>query len=126
LCVPNPARPDHLYGAIEPTEAEAEVIGCYIDFRRSYYRESWAARMLERPFDVDDSTNTVVLLKTERGWQYRRASFRHGPWPFWDDPKQAEFPPTRAGLLALLNHLNFDTTQWRRWKTDHQEMTLSE
>lgn len=106
---------------LEPSEIEAEIIGSYIDYRRASYREHWQRQMLKRPFDIDDGTNTVVLAKTAHGWKYRRLSHQFGLWPFhWANPeKQAEFPPTAVGLVALLDHINHDGARWTTWKTEH-------
>lgn len=107
---------------IEPTEEQARIIGCFIDYRRSYYRSHWAARMLERPFDIDDTTNTVILACLSDGWRYRRESHRDGElWPYYNDPRRADYPPTTAGLIALLDHIN-DHSVWRQWKTDHPDV----
>lgn len=118
LCVPEPGRPDQLWGATEPSENEALIIAWFIDFRRSYYNERWQQKMLERPFDIDSSTNTVILIRTEGGWQYRRATFETGPWPYWNDERRSEFPPTADGLLSLLDHIEF-TSRWPNWKAAH-------
>lgn len=121
LVVPRPDDPLLLDGELlEPTEIEAEIIGSFIDYRRSYYREGYAAEKLERAFDVDGTTNTVILAKNVQGWRYRRASYQHGLWPLWNNPeKQAEFPPTRAGLAALLDHINNLGRSWSEWKAEH-------
>ena len=117
LCVPHPGEEQHpLWQSIEPTEQEARVIGSYIDFRRSYYREHWAAKMLEQPFDTDSGTNTVILIKTDRGWKYRRASYTRGAllYPHYGDPEEANYPPNIRGLLELLRFINQYGT-WNEW-----------
>lgn len=94
--------------AVWPTEAEAEVAGSLIGYRRTWYNDRWQAEMLQRPLDVDSGTNTVVLMKREDGWSYRRATFRGGPptWPSPLNPKKcALYPPTKAGLIALATHI---------------------
>lgn len=89
-----------------PTDDEAEIIGSYIDYRRDYYRESHQRKMLARALDVDGSTNTVILAKTEAGWRYRCASWTSGGlWPYLDNAdQQANYPPTRAGLIEIIRH----------------------
>ena len=122
LAVPRGDRPD-LYGAVWPDEAEAEVIGSYVDYRRSHYRDRYAKEMLERPLDVDATTNTVILLKTESGWRYRLDSWRHGAWPFFNDPdEQAKYPPTKAGLIALIHRINDLGTSFAEWAAEHSEI----
>lgn len=119
LCVPDPADPSNLWGVIEPTDAEAAIIGSFIDCRRAWYSEQYQRRMLEQVFDVDSGTNTVVLAKTEQGWKYRRMTHQDGLWPHWNDPeRQAEFPPSPAGLDALIDHLAWGGL-WSTWKAEH-------
>ena len=123
LSVPRGDRPD-LYGAVWPDESEAEVIGSYIDYRRSYYREGYAKEMLDRALDVDGTTNTVILLKTEGGWRYRRDSFSAGGvWPYFNDTKeQAKYPPTKAGLIALVHRINDLGCSFSHWAAEHPEV----
>lgn len=123
VVVPDPTDRYDLYRATEPSEDEARIIASYIDFRRDYYREYWKAKMLERPFDVDSGTNTTILGLTPDGWKYRRATHQHGLWPLWNMPeKQAEYPPTPAGLIALLDHINNFAGRWPEWKAAHPEI----
>lgn len=123
LVVPRGDRAD-LYGTVWPDESEAEVIGSFIDYRRSYYRDGYAKEMLERQFDVDATTNTVILLKTETGWRYRRASFTSGGvWPYFDDAvEQAKYPPTKAGLVALIRRINDLGCSFAHWADAHPEV----
>lgn len=110
-----------MWGAVEPgSTAEAAIIGSLIDFRRTYYRPSYAAEMLKKTFDTDDTTNTIVLMCTAEGWKYRRATHRHEPWPCFPHlARQAEFPPTPMGLIALLDHIYQHHDRWQEWKTAH-------
>lgn len=124
LCVPHPGKAQHpLWDSVEPTENEARIIGSYIDFRRSCYREGWAAKMLEQPFDEDDSTNTVILVKTNRGWKYRRASYYGGAllYPHYGDPEESNYPPNIIGLAALLEFIN-KYGNWNKWVEGHAEL----
>jgi len=100
--------------ALWPSEDEARLIGCAIDFRRSWYREGWAAQMLERPLDVDSGTNTVVLMKLPRGWVYRLATHTYGP-PMWPSYDAAEQYPD---LEPLLDRVWDITDRWANWKRD--------
>ena len=74
--------------------------------------------MLERPFDVDDSTNTVVLLRTAAVWAYARTSWDHGR-QFVASPVRS---PDVAGLIALLDHVNRDSSTWVAWKAARPEL----
>ncbi|NKY60431.1 hypothetical protein [Nocardia flavorosea] len=121
VCVPDPDDHTNLWDYREPPEDAARIIGSYIDYRRSYYNDGWQRRMLARPFDIDDSTNTVILALTPHGWKYRRMTHRHGLWPFYDDPRQDDFPPTAAGLVALLDHICEYGRDWPGWKAEHPE-----
>jgi hypothetical protein len=106
--------------AVWPTEDEAELIGHAIEFRMLWYREGWRTRMRERPLDVDGGTNTVVLLKDELGWHYRRHSWTMGPRFFPPYDAEQQYPGTRAGLLALLDERVFDlSSTWPMYKAEH-------
>lgn len=118
LCVPDARDPTNLWGATEPSEEEARIIGWYINYRRTWYLESWQQQMLQRPFDIDPGTITIILMRAEDGWTYRRATFQHGPWPFHNDERRNEFPPTPEGLLALLDHIG-KYSPWPKWKADN-------
>ena len=109
--------PEHARAEL-PTEAEAQVIGSYIDFRRSWYSSHWAKEKLERPLDVDEGTNTVVLLRTSSDWAYARASWTDGP-AFVRSPVPS---PDVTGLFALLDHINRDSSSWEAWKSGHTEL----
>lgn len=115
-------RRDSVMCGVLPTEDEARIIAAYIDYRRSWYREGYAAKMLERPFDVDSGTNTVVLIKREsEGWGYRRASYTSGP-PIYPAPRSVRHPDVPQydgpdGLLALLDKINENSARWTKFKT---------
>ena len=108
----------HHLAATVPSDDEARVVGSYIDFRRSYYGPHGAAEKLERPFDVDDSTNTVVLVRTATAWAYRRASWRVGP-PYIASPAPGA---DVAGLIALLDDINDLSDTWEPWKAAHPDI----
>ncbi|MGW5387158.1 hypothetical protein [Nocardia sp. NPDC003963] len=122
LCVPEPEVPNdrQLWGATEPSEEEARIVAWFINWRRTYYREHWQKKMLERPFDIDSGTNTVILVRTEGGWQYRRATFESGPWPYWNDERRSDFPATPEGLMALLDHIDWSHT-WKKWRAENPQ-----
>jgi hypothetical protein len=111
---------DDLWGpALRPDEAEVRQIVAFLGYRMEYYNESWKAKMRRRPLDVDGTTNTVTLMKRADGdWRYRKATWEHGPWPFYDMPE-------RFTLEGLLDHINDFGSQpnpkWRAWKAAHPE-----
>lgn len=133
LVVP-PAEPDPYdpWRATWPTEPEAAVIGSLIDFRMTWYNERWQAKMREWPLDVDSGTNTLVLLKRETCWSYRRASFNDAmTWPAWNNAEQvALYPPTKAGLVAIIANAWGGITRYNsdepndlgRWIADRPEV----
>lgn len=124
LVVPSLEDPNNFWQATEPTEEEARIIASYIEFHMTYYRKSWAEKMRERAFDVDDSTNTVVLIRLAEGWRYRLASYRGGPllYPAHDDPDRDQYAPTSAGLIALMDRIGKYRSLWPEWKAAHPEV----
>lgn len=120
LVVPTPGDTFKLDGELlEPTEAEAEIIAAVIEERCARaYGPAWRKKMRERAFDVDSGSNTLILAKTPAGWRYRRATFRDGLCPPYDEPdKQAQFPPSAAGLVTLL--VDVCGASWQTWMADH-------
>lgn len=104
---------------LRPDEAEVRQIAAELEWRMTYYNEGWKAGMRKRPLDVDGTTNTVILQKFGDGdWRYRRASFEHGMWPFYNNPR-------RFTLEQLLDHINDygsePNPKWRAFKAAHPE-----
>lgn len=116
VCVPGASN--DMWRATEPSEEEARIIAWFLEWRMSYYREGWRAQMRERPFDVDDTTNTVILMRAEWGWTFRKMTYQGPPAPFFNDERRHLYPPTPEGLLALLDHIGEHTT-WPKWKAEH-------
>ena len=105
--------------ALRPDDTEVKQILAYLDYRMGWYNEGWQAKMRQRPLDVDSGTNTVILQKFGEGdWRYRRMTWEHGPWPFYDMPE-------RFTLEALLDHINDyggePNPKWRAFKAAHPE-----
>lgn len=111
VCLVVPTEDQHPGGLtfLWPTEDEAEMIGRAIEHRMLWYREGWRNKMREQPLDVDGTTNTLILAKTNEGWQYRRRTWEHGLSPktsltgFWAKDKRPFFPPNMDGLKTLLD-----------------------
>lgn len=96
---------DDLYGpSEEPTEAEAEQLLAYLEFRLRYYNDRWRQRMLDLyPFDLDETVNTYTFRKhVEAGWQYNVMTWRGG-WP-WFPARHIEGHQPMPSLEALLDH----------------------
>jgi hypothetical protein len=104
---------------LRPDDAEVRQVAAELEWRMQYYNEGWKAKMRRRPLDVDGTTNTVVLQKFGEGdWRYRRASFKHGMWPFYGNPE-------RFALEELLDHINDygdePNPEWRAFKAARPE-----
>lgn len=98
-----------------PTEEEASLVTDYINYRRSYYNQMWQRKMLEYPLDVDSSTNTVYLAKTDKGWVYSRASWQSPP--FYPTPSAEKQYPDLAELLDKINTFGDVIYHgWVEWK----------
>lgn len=83
---------------LTPTAEEAGLVADLINYRRSYYSHMWKQSMLERPLDVDDSTNSLILVKMPHSWVYARASWRTGA-PFLPLMNSTEVFPDLADLI---------------------------
>lgn len=111
---------DDLWGpALRPDDAEVRQLTAFLEYRMEYYNEGWKAKMRRRPLDVDGTTNTVTLMKRADGdWRYQKATWQHGPWPFYDMPQ-------RFTLETLLDHINDfgskPNQKWRAFKAAHPE-----
>jgi hypothetical protein len=117
-----PTERDHDFETLVaqwPTEEEAALIGRYIDFRRRWYREHFQQQMLARALDVDSGTNTQILLKSEKGWHYRRGTWDQGLFPI-PGYHSVSFSSDRDGLVALLDHVNSLSSRW----TEEREVVL--
>lgn len=128
LCVPaadvDPTRKSwdalDLYGAAWPSEEEAVVVGSAIDFRRSYYQGHWQAKMLDLPLDVDDSTNTLILIRQDSGWWYRRMTWSAGPSMVGGGER---YTPDKEGLIRLLDERVWNLSPtWGAWKAANPEV----
>jgi len=117
---------DGLWGpALRPDDAETAQIAAYIGYRMEYYNEGWKAKMRRRPFDIDGTTNTVVLRKRGEGdWCYRRCSWVTGV--FWYPPQAGQECGETLGLEQLLDRIHFygddkPSPKWLAWKAAHPE-----
>jgi hypothetical protein len=117
-----------VHRCVEPTALEADLIVACIEKRMEYYNDGWKARMRERALDVDSSTNTVIFGRTARidgkpwtgGWKYRRDSWEHGPFPFYDSPQPV------MSLPEVIDHCwrigDGETEDFTAWKARHADL----
>lgn len=99
LVVPDPNDAYNTYGFQEPDEQDAELVGKYIAYRKSWYGGAYLRKMNERSLDVDSGSNTIVFAKTARGWVKSRQNWtRQVLFPSRDDERQF------ATLRELLVH----------------------
>ncbi len=107
---------------VTPTAEEAGLVADYINYRRNYYNQRWQQKMLERPVDVDSTTRTVYLTKTDHGWVYRRDG--------WEQPFAPHRNQPPYTLEELLDHINSigDTLYhgWEEWKQNRTVPVLPE
>ncbi len=108
-----------VWEGLRPDDREVKQILAELDYRMDWYNESWKAKMRKRPLDVDSGTNTLILQKFGEGdWRYRRMTFEHGMWPFYNMTE-------RFTLEAPLDHINdFGSTpneKWREHKAKYPE-----
>lgn len=114
---PNPGQYDP-WGGTLPTEAEAAMIGSYIDMRREWFNARWKAILLARPVDVDSGSNTTILIRYgPDAWGYRQATWDRGPTTV---PGLRDEPET---LLQVLDRREvFLGTRWADWQASHADV----
>jgi len=89
LVVPDPNDAYNVYGFQQPDEQDAELVGQYIAYRKSWYGGTYLRKMNERSLDIDSGFNTIVFAKTARGWVQSRQSWtRQVLFPPRDDERQ--------------------------------------
>ncbi|MFG3136114.1 hypothetical protein ACGFZA_07810 [Streptomyces sp. NPDC048211] len=123
------------WGSTErPTDAEAEMIGSFIEeYKHHWFRESYHRKLAERPLDVDSGCNTTIFIKYgPDDWGYRRCSWEHGPLFVPSGPTlrgtKHEYAKN-AGPLSLEQVMDLCHTvseepmpHWLKWKADHSEI----
>lgn len=62
------------------SDDEAALIGSYIQFKLSAFREGFKASIRKHPIDLDQGVNTTIFAKTEDGWIYRKATWTMQPF----------------------------------------------
>jgi hypothetical protein len=115
LVVPGDPFNGPRFTVVMPTDEEAAIIGAAIDHRRNWYNETYKAKKLGRPLDVDGSVNTFIFVKHSDGWRYRYDSWRSGVMfaPSSDtDPRH--FTPDAIGLVKMLSEVIFGDSEGPR------------
>lgn len=108
------------YGALEATDDELAQIASYIDFKlASFYLESYGREVRELLLPLVGGHNTVILLKRQDGWGYKRMTWETGSWPHSYMSRNPP-PPTNLSLLDVLDHIeDIVPAKWVAWKRTH-------
>lgn len=110
------------YMLTSPTDKDAEVLGSFLEYtkERQQYRQGFLLGMEELPLDLDNTFNTISIMKRKDGtWAYKRSSWTQGPSPQvgWD--KQCN------SVIEILDYIENDcmtnqpNEKWTAWKRDH-------
>jgi hypothetical protein len=111
-----------LFNLDTPTDEDAAVIASYLEYKieRINYRGGFRAQMLSRPLDLDDTINTITILKRKDGsWAYSKVTWEHPPKPFFN----ADYVP--KSVVEILDYIERDfstkepNAHWTDWKQDH-------
>lgn len=119
---------------MRPTEAEAAMIASFIEeYKNHWFNDSYKARLMKRPLDVDSGCNTTVFIKYADGdWGYRLCSWQYGPTYVPVGPKQrgGKYDEDKQpGPLTLEQVMDRRHTigdepmrHWLDWKKAHPEV----
>lgn len=110
------------YMLTSPTDDEAKIIGSFLEYTKSrqQYRQGFPLGMLELPLDLDNTFNTISIMKRKDGtWAYKRTSWTQGPSPQigWD--KQCN------SVVEILDYIENDcmtgkaNDKWTAWKQEN-------
>lgn len=123
VVVPDPEDDlSQLFNLDSPTDEDAAVIGSYLEYKieRLGYRSGYRAQMLSRPLDIDETINTISIIKRKDGsWAYSRATWEQPPAPFFN----ATYVPKT--VVELLDYIERDHStkgtdaKWTAWKQNH-------
>ncbi|MFI8535402.1 hypothetical protein ACIGMX_34795 [Streptomyces aquilus] len=117
-----------------PTDEEAAMLASYLEEYKAYwYGDSWyAAKLAERPLDVDSGANGVIFRKyATDDWGYRRRSWTRGPLYVPQSPGIRERYPDEAplgpmSLVRVMDHAHSIVGEvddrWLKWKATHPEV----
>lgn len=115
-----------------PDETETRMLASLIDYTREHwFNESYKAKLLKRPFDIDGGHNTLILRKWASGdWAYRRRTWDRGPNLVPIHPNLRKREPKSMGPLTLSQLLDHVHTYggdkpieaWTFWRLQHPEV----
>jgi hypothetical protein len=129
-------RSPYSWGSQErPTDTEAAMIASFIEeYKHHWFNDSYKAKLLQRPLDIDSGCNTTVFVKyAADDWGYRRCSWEYGPLFVPVGPKQrgGEYDQDKQpGPLTLEQVMDRSHTivgdkpmqHWIDWKAAHPDV----
>ncbi|MEW2266925.1 hypothetical protein [Streptomyces sp. NPDC047868] len=117
-----------------PTDAEAAMLASFIEeYKNHWFNQTYKARLLLRPLDVDSGCNTTIFVKYgENDWGYRLCSWEYGPMYVPTKPQSrgteheyAKHPgPLGLEQVMDLRHTVVDEAMphWLNWKATYPEV----
>jgi hypothetical protein len=117
-----------------PTDAEAAMLASFIEeYKHHWFNESYKAKLLKRPLDVDSGCNTTIFVKYGTDdWGYRLCSWERGPMYVPVSPKLrgGDYDYAKCpGPLTLEQVMDYRHTivdepmqHWLDWKAAHPEV----
>lgn len=114
---------------VRPTDAEALMLASYnSEYIAYWYRDSYKAKLAERPFDVDGGANGTIFRKYgQDDWGYRKRTWTMGPLYV---PQSPAFTDRQLGPLTLEQvmdriHCHGEpepSKRWADWKAAHPDV----
>lgn len=121
-------NPYHWGSNARPTDAEAAMLASFIqEYLHHWFRDSYIARLAERPLDVDGGCKTQVFVKYgEDDWGYRVVTWEYGPLFV---PESPGFKDRKIGPLSLVQVMDRRHTigdepmkHWLDWKAAYPDV----
>lgn len=110
------------YALTSPTDEEAKVIASFLEYTKTTMRNTPAklAQMAEGPLDVDNTWNTIIIMKRKDGtWSYCRNFWTMAPSP------QVGWDRQCRSVVEILDYIEHDcftgqpNEKWTAWKQEH-------
>ena len=118
-----------------PTDVEAARLASFIaEYKNYFFRDSYIARLEEKPFDHDSSTVTRIFHKWgPDDWSYRVRTWEYGPFwvpvaPWQRKQEESERSPydeplTLVQVLDRIHTIGDEMLgHWTEWKAAHPEV----